>query len=56
MALDLRHFQYLNTLVEQAQRAGKRILHCRLGFTSAWAALLYEHGGLKSGRPFAKGN
>jgi hypothetical protein len=38
MALDLRHFQYFNTLVEQAQRAGKRIRHSRLGFTSVWAA------------------
>jgi hypothetical protein len=44
MALVLCHFQYLNTLVEQAQRVGKRSRHCRLGFTSVWAACCTSTG------------
>jgi len=37
-ALIIRHSRYLNNLVEQDPRAGKRLTRPMLGFTSLWAA------------------
>ena len=37
-AIVIRHSKYLNNVVEQAHRAGKRIVRAMLGFKSLWAA------------------
>ena len=36
-AIVIRHSKYLNNVVEQDQRAVKRIMHLLLGFKSFWA-------------------
>jgi len=37
-AIGMRQSKYLNNLIEQDQRAGKRVVSSRLGFQSFWAA------------------
>ena len=37
-AIVIRHSKYLNNIVEQDHRAGKRLTHPLRGFTSLWAA------------------
>jgi transposase-like protein len=50
----MRHSKYLNNLVEQDQRAVKRLTHPMLGFNSFWAAC-YTIAGIEGMHAIRKG-